>query len=276
MLKRVLVSVALLPLLVVALYLAPLWGAPWVLPAAVAVLSFWSVLELLATGLMAKMRLAVYAGVAAACVPFWVYFDTPVPWGMGLLLALSLVLFTEAIADHERVSFSQVSAALFAAAVIPLFFSSLVRIALMDNGVWLILLPFLAAFGTDICALFSGMAIGRHPLAPGVSPKKTVEGAIGGFVGALLLSAVYNFVLIGFFHLYFPWVAVLAIAAVGSAASQVGDLSFSLIKRERGIKDFGRVLPGHGGILDRFDSLLFAAPAVELGIVVLGLEVVVR
>ena len=265
MLTRIIVAIALLPLLVFVIYLAPLWGLAWILPAVVALASAWMALELLlATGLAKKKRIAVYAAVAAAAVPFYFFWDVSGPYGIAELFTLTLLLCAEAVLDHERVTFTQVSGALFAAVVVPLFLSSLVRIAKADSGQTLILLPFLAAFGSDIFALFGGMLFGKHKLAPEISPKKTVEGAISGLVGALLLTALYNIALQLFFTLSLPWLPLLLTALVGAAVSQLGDLSFSLIKRENGIKDFGRILPGHGGILDRFDGLLFAAPAVEL------------
>ncbi len=251
----------LLPVLIAVLYFAP----PWALPAAIALLSVLSVVELLATaGWAHKKRIVAYAAVFAAAVPFWCFFGSPVSYGMAGLFILVLALFTEAITDHSRVPFAQVSGVLFAALVLPLFFSALIRIAALPYGRAVILLPFLAAFGSDICALFTGMLLGRHQLAPVISPKKTVEGAVGGLVGALLLTGLYWSVLGGLFSLSIPLVPMLVTVLAGAVVSQIGDLSFSLIKRERGIKDFGRILPGHGGILDRFDSLLFAAPAVEI------------
>ncbi|MCL2748097.1 MAG: phosphatidate cytidylyltransferase [Oscillospiraceae bacterium] len=260
MLTRVLVALALLPILVFVLYLSP----AWVLPVGVAVVSACSVLEFLLSGLVAKRRLAIYAAVAAALIPLWCYFDPRALYGVAGLFALALLLFCEAVTDHSRVTFAQVSAVLFAAAIIPLFLSSLIRIAAMEWGRWLILLPFLAAFGSDITALFVGRAWGRHPLAPDISPKKTVEGAGGGLLGAVLFAVAYILVVSACFSVSLPFVPVLVAVLVGAVVSQLGDLSFSLVKRECGVKDYGRALPGHGGILDRFDSLLFAAPAVEL------------
>ena len=261
MLTRILVSVALLPLLAFVLYFAP----DWVLPVAIALISAWTAIELLlSTGLVKKKRLAGFAAVMAFGVPFWCWAGMPAQIGVAGLFGLVLLLSTEAITDHEHITFSQITAALFAAAIIPLFFSSLIRIMALDAGRYLILLPFLAAFGSDIFALFTGKYLGRHPLAPAVSPKKTAEGAMGGLLGALLFAAVYRVALEAFFQTALPWIPLLLTALTGAAVSQLGGLSFSLVKREQGVKDFGRLLPGHGGLLDRFDSLLFAAPAVEL------------
>jgi len=108
------------------------------------------------------------------------------------------------------------------------------------------------------------MAFGKHKLAPYVSPKKTVEGAVGGLIFATVACVIYALVMNRFFGLDMAiWPAVL-FGAVGSTAGQIGDLSLSVIKRGAGIKDYGNLFPGHGGVWDRFDSILFAAPLFEL------------
>ncbi|MDR1157244.1 MAG: phosphatidate cytidylyltransferase [Oscillospiraceae bacterium] len=266
---RVFVGLALLPLLIAVVYLAP----PWALPAAVSALSVAAVWELLhATGLVRARRVLIGAAAAAALTPFWCYFDMPpVPGAAGLFL-LVLWLFAAALLDRRRaIGVSAITGALFAGLAIPLLLSSLVRIAARPEGSVLILLPFLTASGTDICALFTGMLLGRRKLAPEISPHKTVEGSLGGFFGALALTALFVVVVRAVTPLTPALPAWLLIAGVGSLAAQVGDLSFSLIKREFGLKDFGALLPGHGGVLDRFDSLLFAAPMTELLLALLPL-----
>jgi phosphatidate cytidylyltransferase len=120
--------------------------------------------------------------------------------------------------------------------------------------VWLV---FLTAFGTDIAAFFTGRAFGRHKLCPSVSPGKTVEGAIGGFAGSVIVCGAFGYL---FIHELF--VHCLIIGALGSVFSQLGDLTASIFKRNLGIKDYGNLIPGHGGILDRFDSVIFTAPFV--------------
>ena len=111
-------------------------------------------------------------------------------------------------------------------------------------------------------ALFAGMALGRHKLAPAVSPKKTVEGSIGGLAGGMLGIVIFRivFFLVTEVQLNIAWCVLLGL--VGAVLGQLGDLSFSAIKRECGVKDYGRLLPGHGGVLDRFDSVIFAAPVI--------------
>lgn len=139
-----------------------------------------------------------------------------------------------------------------------IFFSYHIRMTdeLRDYRI-LIWMIFIASFGTDICAYFSGLLLGRHKLCPGLSPKKTVEGAVGGAAGAVLLSVLFGYLVC---RELLPHCLILGFAA--SAASQFGDLTASAYKRRMGIKDYGNLIPGHGGIMDRFDSVLFTAPVV--------------
>lgn len=120
--------------------------------------------------------------------------------------------------------------------------------------VWLIILT---AFGTDITAYFSGVFIGRHKLCPKISPKKTIEGSIGGIVGSVILCGAFGAIFIRSIFIH-----CMIIGALGGVISQFGDLTASIFKRKMGIKDYGNLIPGHGGVLDRFDSVLFTAPMV--------------
>ena len=118
---------------------------------------------------------------------------------------------------------------------------------------WLI---FLCSWGCDTCAYCVGMLIGKHKMAPVLSPKKSVEGAVGGVAGAVLLGVIYAAATKG------PMAEYALICGVGALISMVGDLAASAIKRNMGIKDYGKLIPGHGGILDRFDSVIFTAPVI--------------
>lgn len=148
-----------------------------------------------------------------------------------------------------------------------IFFSF--HVVLIDqSGMYSILiwLVFITAFGTDICAYFTGMLMGKHKLCPDLSPKKTIEGAIGGVVGSIILSGVFSLI---FCREYL--ILCLIIGVVGSVMAQLGDLSASLVKRKIKIKDYGNLIPGHGGILDRFDSVLFTAPTVYYCILIVSI-----
>ena len=180
------------------------------------------------------------------------------------LFVYVLLLFCEAIASRKRITLEKMGGAFFLSVFIPFFLSSFLRIRLMGNWEALVVLPFIVAFISDAFALFAGMAFGRHKLAPELSPKKTVEGAVGGFAGAVVCSVLYGALLQFAFRWQVSYAALALYGALGRVVSQLGDLSFSYIKREYGIKDFGNIFPGHGGVLDRFDSVIFCAPLIEL------------
>ena len=153
----------------------------------------------------------------------------------------------------------------FHALLVPYLLLSLLRIFQMNyhHGPFIVLLPLLAAWGADTCALFAGMFFGRHKLAPVVSPKKTVEGAVGGVIGGAVLVLIAALIMNSTLKLGLPLWAAVVLGAVGAVLGEIGDLSFSIIKRQTGIKDYGHIFPGHGGVLDRFDSVIFVAPFAE-------------
>jgi phosphatidate cytidylyltransferase len=126
----------------------------------------------------------------------------------------------------------------------------------------LLILTCFATFGTDTFAYFAGFCIGKNKLCPRISPKKTIEGSIGGLLGGILVSVLVGLLLNRLYNVPLSWRESAAIGVLSGLFSQLGDLTASVIKRFCEIKDFGRLLPGHGGILDRFDSLLFTAPVI--------------
>lgn len=127
--------------------------------------------------------------------------------------------------------------------------------------IWIVII---AAFGSDIFAYFTGYFLGKHKMAPNLSPKKTIEGAVGGLIGSSLLSGLFGFIIMREMAL-----VCLVLGLVGGAAGMAGDLTASMFKRKMGIKDYGKLIPGHGGIMDRFDSVIFVAPVVYYAICVL-------
>ena len=132
-----------------------------------------------------------------------------------------------------------------------------------SDGVYFVWLILLSAWGSDTLAYCTGMLIGRHKLCPSLSPKKTIEGAIGGVIGSALLSAIFGALFAKQYLIHFVIIGVLA-----SPVSMLGDLTASAYKRHMGIKDYGNLIPGHGGIMDRFDSVLFTAPFVYYYVVI--------
>lgn len=148
----------------------------------------------------------------------------------------------------------------FGIVYVSVLLSYIYRIRLLDNGI-LVWLAFLCSWGCDTCAYCVGMLIGRHKMAPILSPKKSIEGAVGGVVGAVILGAVFGQILLQEVFQY-PAIICGMICGVGALISMIGDLAASAIKRNYQIKDYGTLIPGHGGILDRFDSVIFTAPVI--------------
>ncbi len=174
-----------------------------------------------------------------------------------LAVYLLIMLF-----NHTRYSFSDVTTA-FASAVmvsVPFLFVSMTRRLGNENLDVLVIL--IGSWITDSCAYFSGYFLGKHKLAPTISPKKTVEGSIGGVLGVIIIMVAYAYVAGNIMNVSVNLVSAAIIGFVAGVVSQFGDLCASIIKREHNIKDFGNIMPGHGGVMDRFDSLMFVAPAV--------------
>ena len=265
--NRLLVAGVGVPLILLVLYVLP---EP-LTPTFVALLSAVGIYEAMHAIGMNHPRIALYTAVVAMIVPFWVYGGESRTVALAVLLVYLILVFVEAFLSRFRVKIDRVGSALFFALVISYCLSSIVRIGMMELRTSYILLPLALPFMVDAAAMLTGMFMkkrkgeeGIRKLAPVLSPKKTVEGSIGGLVAGLVGALLYGLV----FHLItevtvnYYFLAVYGI--LGAVISQFGDLSFSYIKRTRKIKDFGTLLPGHGGVLDRFDSVIFCAPLVEI------------
>lgn len=257
------VAVICIPLILLIFYaFPPIW-----LPIMFSVLSMIAVHEVLwSTGFVKHARISAYSIIVAGLIPFWVYFGAGETAFLCGILAYVTLVFCEALASHYSVTLEKMGGAFFFTVMIPYFLSSFIRIEMHGSGLgqYYILIPLVAAFTSDAFALFAGMAFGKRKLAPELSPKKTVEGAIGGFVGAIACCCAYGAAMQFGFDLQVNYLALVIYGALGSVISQIGDLSFSYIKRQYGLKDFGNIFPGHGGVLDRFDSVIFCAPLMEV------------
>lgn len=205
-------------------------------------------------------------GISVGCTAmtvWWTYYHQETL--EAVLLTETLVFFAIAVFEGGRVKFSQIMAGFFGSVAIGWSFASFLR--LEDSGVHraYLLLPFILSFACDTFAFFAGLTLGKHKLAPKVSPKKTVEGSVGGLLGNVLCGLLFVWVMDRFFGgSAIGYGPMTLLALLCGVVAQIGDLSFSLIKREFGIKDYGRLFLAHGGVLDRFDSVLFVVPVIEI------------
>ena len=267
---RLISAAVLLPVLIIVLLALP-EVVTAVMVGLMAALGSYELLH--NTGLVQHKRVNLYCMLFAFLVSIWCHADMPQAWGVLGILVLLSALFGEMMIDHVKLSFEMLAYCLFAALLVPYLLSSVVRILNMENGRLIVAVPFLLAFLPDSGAYFAGRYFGKHKLAPVISPKKTVEGAIGAGIVAVLGMLLYAFIMDVAFTVEVSYTAALIYGVLGAAADVFGDLMFSSIKRQTGIKDYGNLIPGHGGILDRFDSMMTVGPLTE--VLLLALPVVV-
>ncbi len=248
-----------------------------VFPVFVAALSAMAVYEIeKAVGLTNKLILASSL-IVSSVIPFLTHFLVEINFSaFGSVYVVLMLIFM--LLKFKETKFEQAVISVFSSVCVPFSFS--LMIVFRDahkhfegltkaDGVYLLLLAFCASWATDIFAYLVGSKFGKHKLCPAISPKKSIEGAVGGVVGAALVNILLLLVFRKFIFeegslISYPAVAVLSV--VLSVISMFGDLAASTIKRNFGIKDFGKLLPGHGGIMDRFDSALFVMPVLYAAI----------
>lgn len=267
--QRILVAVIGIPALLGVLCFAPDWATALL----VSLLCVIGCHEFMAAAAPLKARRWwLFAAALSVFTVFTVYFRDAafagstifvlMPWLLAALLVVLFIAAVQVYGTDDELTFPDLCAVAVSGLVIPLALSCLVRLRMLDYGAGLALIPLVSAFMSDALALFGGMLFGKTKLAPRVSPKKTREGAVSGLVGGMVGMILYRifFFLCTEVQLHLGWCVLLGL--VGAVLGQLGDLSFSCVKRQCGIKDYGRLLPGHGGVLDRFDSVIFAAPVI--------------
>lgn len=183
-------------------------------------------------------------------------------FSLGMFIAL-VILFSITIFKHARFNLNDIALTLFGVFYIVFLFSFVVLTRNLEGGFYYVWLIFIGAFATDTFAYFTGMKLGKNKLLPEISPKKTVEGSLGGVAGCILIALLYG-VFINYMHYLrpIPLYHFIVLGLLCGIISQIGDWAASAIKRYVKVKDYGNIMPGHGGVLDRFDSILFVAPVV--------------
>jgi phosphatidate cytidylyltransferase len=248
-------------------------------PILIALISAVGVYEIIHAVGCRNKAIYVISIITAAVIPFLFHYHLTdkiplLPAAVIYTLAYLIIM----VLGYSKTTFADAVISLFSTFAVPVSMSML--ISLRDvyisypekfdkyAGIFLILYSFFAAWGTDIFAYFVGRKLGKHKLCPEISPKKSVEGAIGGILGAIVVSEILFIVFDRFFFTFhtLTWYHILAVTVILSVISMFGDLSASVIKRNHGVKDFGKLLPGHGGVMDRFDSMLFVLPSLYLAV----------
>lgn len=268
MLARVVSGVIAAVILIVILL-----SNPTVIGVCAALLSVWCLLE--AFGVFSYHKNPAFLLVGAlscAAAPFLVRWNFSQI--AGLFFVMSIFLSAVMVAVPNKVSITDVMTVLVLSVMIPVSFSLLAELRrISDFGDIYIWLPFIGAFLSDIGAFFVGRACGGAKLCEALSPKKTISGSIGGLLGSVVGFFVLALVLKFGSQISVNPVPFYGLALMCSVTGQLGDLTMSAFKRHANVKDFGNVMPGHGGMLDRLDSVIFAGPTVYIFIVTFGLEI---
>ncbi|QEW07707.1 phosphatidate cytidylyltransferase [Nitrincola iocasae] len=266
MLKQRVITAVVLSVLILS---AVIWAPVWLFSLLVALATLYGVWEWSNFCRFDVRDRALYVAVGAVLILLLEWFATSVLVAQVMLVAGAfwLLALTMVLRYPEGVRWKASTPKLFIGllVLIPAWLA-LSEIKALEQGEWLILLLLLLVWGADTGAYFSGKALGKHKLMPKVSPGKTLEGLLGGLLTCVMIALLYAF----FRELSLMATVFLVLLAVITAmASVLGDLFESMFKRERGIKDSGTLLPGHGGVLDRIDSLTAAAPVFLLGLMYL-------
>jgi len=249
----------------------------------ISLFSLIAVYEILKVAQVKNKGIILFSVLFAAAAPSFIEYDLlsklNLPFSSVIIIFIILMLIMM-LAQYDTTRFEHVAVAFFASLAVPFSLSTLILLRDVyieypgrfekTHGLYLVILVLLCSWLTDTFAYFTGVKFGKHKLCPKISPKKTIEGAVGG----IILTALFNFIiLIAFNKLAFktvllPLWAIIPISILLSIISMFGDLSASTIKRNYGIKDFGKFFPGHGGVMDRFDSVLFVAPTIYAAVVI--------
>ena len=260
--KRLASGIILLAAAIVLLYLG---GTPLLL--ACCVLSLIGQNELYRAIGIDHKGLSVIGYLITAVYYLLVMFEG-MAYMTAVIVSSLLALMTAYVVTFPEYKTEEVTGAFFGVCYVSVLMSYLYLTRAYPDGVYFVWLIVIAAWGSDTLAYCTGMLVGKHKMVPKLSPKKTWEGALGGVLGAGALGFLYGFLFRGkMLDTQLPQVVCACACIAGALISMIGDLAASAIKRNHDIKDYGDLIPGHGGILDRFDSMLFAAPAIYYAII---------
>lgn len=197
------------------------------------------------------------------CYYLVIFFGQTQVFFMTTLILLLMALMFVYVFSFPKYTANQIMTTYFSFVYAPVMLSFIYLTRCVPHGVYIVWMIFISSWICDTCAYFTGVLIGKHKMTPKLSPKKTIEGAIGGIAGSALVGGLFGWFLVDrvSYGGEFIWIMAM-IGGVGAVISQVGDLAASAIKRNHDIKDYGKLIPGHGGIMDRFDSVIFTAPMV--------------
>jgi phosphatidate cytidylyltransferase len=266
--KRVLTALILIPLVLLLIFLGPRWLVALAV-AAVAAMAAWEFLGLARSSGANPPRVAVLVAIATLFAANFAWDQRDQIAAILGILSLALLVYCTFFRPVEQM-LADASTSIFCLFYVGMTLVTLPALREESNGPSLVAFLLCVVWAGDIAALYIGRAWGRHKMAPSLSPNKTWEGALGSLAGSLLAAGV----LLGLAHLFATqwdkvWLSYpedlwywLGLAVLVNVAAQVGDLAESALKRSAGVKDSGCLLPGHGGVLDRIDALLLAAPVL--------------
>ncbi len=211
-----------------------------------------------------KLNALEITGLFAIAVYYMlIYFAETHTYFMITVILLLMALMVVYVFSFPKYTANQVMATYFSLIYAPIMLSFVFLTRQLTYGAYLVWMIFISSWISDTCAYLVGVLIGKHKLVPHLSPKKTIEGSIGGILGSAIVGGLFGFFLLDKMMNVNQFGPILfVIGAIGSVISQVGDLAASAIKRNHDIKDYGNLIPGHGGIMDRFDSVIFTAPMI--------------
>lgn len=240
---------------------------------AISIIGFFELTKACGVRVGGKRNTLEWIGVLCITLYYFVtYLVQDTTYSMELIIFMLIALMFVYVFGFSKYHANQVMNTFFSLIYAPVMLSFVFLTRQLENGIYLVWMIFISSWISDTFAYLVGVMVGKHKLAPVLSPKKSIEGAIGGVVGAAIAGALFGVYLDHVLGTAKFMIVLAIVGGVGSVISQVGDLAASAIKRNHEIKDYGKLIPGHGGIMDRFDSVIFTAPITYFLIILLEMR----